>query len=119
MQNRNQAFNTLFQAIAYLLAGIFLFTASPVVCTLQIFGVIFMVFAFFLVVASCVDRLTAWANRVHMGLFGGLFAASAARLIITAVGTRELLYIVLTLVFLLSIVGALLFQILNRFCRRR
>lgn len=114
MQNRNQAFTILSQAIAYLLAGIFLFTTSPVVCTLQIFGVIFMVFAFFLVIASCVDRLAAWTNRVHMGLFGGLFAASAAYLIITAVDTREPLYIVLTFVFLLSIVGALLFQLFRQ-----
>lgn len=121
MQDRNLTFNTLSQAIAYLLAGIFLFTTSSTVdmtkgnsLTLEIFGGIFMVFAFFLVIASCVDRLTGWANQVQMSLFLGLFAASMACLIVTAVGTHESLYIVLTFVFFLSIGGALLFQLFRQ-----
>lgn len=118
MQSGNRASELLSQAVAYLLGGIFLCTLVPSVLVLTVFGWVFVAFAFFLLIASCVDRLTAWANRVHMWLYGSLFAVGVASVIIAAVGTLESLYIVLACVFLLCLIGALLFLIIRWFCRR-
>lgn len=107
----------LSQAIAYLLGGIFLFTTSTSLAGMtalmgQIFGGIFMGFAFFLVISSFFDSLVVWANRINLWLFLALFFVAIARLIKMAVNSTEyqIFYIVLAVIFLLLVLAALLFQ---------
>lgn len=121
-RNGGHPFFILSQAIAYLLGGMFLCTTSATAdmtgtATLiaRAFGGLFIAFAFFLVIASFFNRLVAWATRVNMWLFLGLFFVTMTRLIKTALDTTEfrLLYILLAIVFLFLILGALLFQVLR------
>ena len=115
-QNRPRPFDILSQAIAYLLGGIFLYTAdltgTPALTT-HILGGIFMAFAFFLGIASFFNGLKgliAWVRSIDMALFLGLFLATLVRLIITAAkGPEELLWVVIAFLFLT--LGAFLFHI--------
>lgn len=111
-QNRPQPFDTLLRAIAYLLGGIFLYTAkvtgTPVLGA-QVFGAVFIAFSFFLVITSFFNKLRAWARTVDLYLFFGLFIATVARLIIAGVESLELLYVVVA--FLVLTLGTLLFYV--------
>lgn len=110
-QSRLQPFDTLFRAMAYLLGGIFLYTAkvtgTPVLGA-QVLGVIFIVFAFFLVIASFFNRFRAWSRTVNSYLFLGLFIATVARVIIAGVESPKLLYVVFA--FLVLTLGVSLFH---------
>lgn len=115
-QKVGRPFLLLSQAIAYLLGGIFLSTANAtdvVGLVAQIFGGIFIFFAFFLVVTSFVSNLTDWATRMDIWFFLALFFVSMASLIKTALESVEcrFFYIVLAIIFLLLVLAALLFQL--------
>lgn len=111
-ESRPQPFDTLLKAIAYLMGGIFLYTAkvtgTPVLGA-QVLGVIFIVFAFFLVIASFFNRFRASSRRVDSYLLLGLFSATVARVIIAGVESRELFYVVFA--FLVLMLGVFLFHI--------
>ena len=115
-QNGGHPFLILSQAIAYLLGGIFLCTATVAgvpSLVAQIFGGIFIVFAFLLVVASFSSKLIAWTTKINLWLFLALFFVSMASLIKIALELTEcrISYIVLAVVFLLLVLAALLFQL--------
>lgn len=111
-QSRPQPFGTLLQAMAYLLGGIFLYTAkvtgTPVLGA-QVLGVIFIVCAFFFIIASLFHRLRALSHKVDSYLLLGLFTATVARVAIVGVESRELLYVVSA--FLVLMLGVSLFHI--------
>jgi hypothetical protein len=119
---RGQQFELLTRALAYLLGGVFLCTAVATgVCTLiaHIFGVIFVFFAFFLVIVSILDRFIAWANSIHTYLFLALFVTTVGRLMIIAIGSGNPLYIALAIVFSLLLVVALVFEIVRQWTNLR
>lgn len=113
MPNRAGPFDVVSRAIAYLLGGIFIYGANatgPMAWVGHIFGVVFICFAFFVLISSFFNRLGAWAETVHSWFTGGLFIGTVARLIITAVGAKSAVQIVLAFVFLLLVIGVLFFQ---------
>jgi hypothetical protein len=106
-QSRPQPFDTLLKAIAYLLGGIFLYTTkitgTPVLGA-RVVGVIFIVFAFFLVIASLFNRFKDLSHKVDLYLLLGLFGTTLARVAIAGVESRELLYVIIAfLVFILVV----------------
>jgi hypothetical protein len=118
-QNVPRPFYTLSQAIAYLLGGIFLFNNSriylagtPGALIGQIFGGIFMGFAFFLAISSFRDNLVGWANRINRWLFLALFVVAMASLYVTVVKSTEnlTLSVVSALVFSAIVIAAMLFR---------
>lgn len=111
-QSRPQPFDTLLKATAYLLGGIFLYTAKVTGTTAlvaQVFGVVFVAFAFFLVIAPFFDRLGDWAHRANLWLLLGLFSATLARVVIAGVESPKFLYVVVA--FLVLTGGVSLFYI--------
>jgi len=78
-----------------------------------------MAFGFFVVVASCINRLSGLADRGHQVFLLGLFFATVGRLIITAIGTDEFSYVVLVLVFVIVLIGSLLCYICKGCVRKR
>ena len=118
-QNVPDPFPLLVLAIAYLLGGMFLFSASigltATVGTLmeEIFGVLVMAAGFFLVISSFFKKLTALANRINFYLLLGLFIVAAADFVIVAVESSEykVFHVVLAFVFWLVVLASLLFQL--------
>jgi hypothetical protein len=118
-QNVPRPFYTLSQAIAYLLGGIFLFNNSsiylagtPGALIGQIFGGLFMGFAFFLAISSFIDKLVEWANRINKCLFLALFFTAMASLYVTVAKATEnlTLSVVLALAFSVVVIVAMLFR---------
>ena len=114
-QTRPQPFDILLQAIAYIIGGIFLYTAkvdeNPILGA-QVIGGVFIVFAYFLVTASLFNKLITWARKVDMYLLLGLFIAMVTRLAIAGVEAPELYYVIVP--FLIYVVGSLLFHIVKQ-----
>jgi hypothetical protein len=113
-QPRAQTYFILSQAIGYLLAGLFIWTVKDVginEIVLQAISGIFILFAFFLVIASSVDVLTPWAYRISGVLAGGLFLASVARLIHFAVNNAEdTVILIAAIIFVLLVPVAVVYS---------
>ena len=116
MQSRTGPFDVVSRAIAYLLGGIFIYGANatgPTAWVGHIFGVVFICFAFFVLISSFFNRLGAWTDAIHGWFMGALFIGTVARLIVTAVGSKSVVQIVLAFAFLLLVTGVLFFQSLR------
>lgn len=113
-QPRVQIHFILAQAIGYLLAGLFIWTVKDVginEIVMQAISGVFIVFAFFLILASSIDILTTWANRISVMLIGGLFMASVARLILFAVNNaQDRVVLIAAVIFVLLIPVALIYN---------
>lgn len=117
-QNVPRPFYTLSQAIAYLLGGIFLLHNSSIYLAGrpaligQIFGGIFIGFAFFLAISSIFDKLVALADRINRGLFLALFIVVMGSLYVTVVKATEnrTFSVVLALAFSVIVLASLLFR---------
>jgi len=111
---RAQTHFILSQAIGYLLAGLFIWTVKDVginEIVMQAISVVFIAFAFFLVIASSVDTLTTWAYRISGVLVGGLFVASVARLIqFAADNAQDRVILIVGIIFVLLIPVALIYN---------
>lgn len=107
-------YKTVSQAIAYLVAGIFLLTTSGTSVPsvgIQIFGVIFLVVAFLLVISPFCNFLLTLVNRLDNILFGGLFAVTLALLVKTWVDTAGFsLLFKLVLAFFIVMLAAFIYS---------
>ncbi|MBN2463644.1 MAG: hypothetical protein JXB43_08635 [Dehalococcoidia bacterium] len=107
-------FESLTRAVAYLLGGIFLCTAGvtgELALAAYIIGGIFIGFAFFLVIVSLLNRFVARADSIHTYLFFALFVATVGRLLVVAISSGKILYIVLSVAFIVLLTLALIFEI--------
>jgi hypothetical protein len=113
-QIRNQPYELLTRAAAYLLGGIFLCTAgvtAELALAAYIIGGAFIGFAFFLLIVSIVNRFITQADLIHGWLFFALFVTTLGRLIIIALGSHIPIYIVLAVIFIVILIVALIFEI--------
>lgn len=111
---RSQPFDNLTRAVAYLLGGIFLCIAGVtggLALAAYIIGGIFIGFAFFLVIVSLINRFIVWADSIHIYLFFALFVVTVGRLLVLAISSGKILYIVLAAVFIFLLTLALIFEI--------
>jgi hypothetical protein len=121
-QDVPRPFTLLMQAIAYVLGGMFLFDAGirflvgAGARTVEVFGVVFIAFGFFLVISSFFNRLTSWANTINFELFLGLFIVTLADLFVVAVESTQYLgfHLIVAVAFSVIVIAAMLFEFIRR-----
>jgi len=100
----------LYEAMAFSLGGIFLLTLNANL-TLHVFGWIFIAFALLLIVESFINKISLLHNRIQTLLVYPLFIVTIADFITKAIDSHQSVYIVLTVIFLLILLVAILYQI--------
>lgn len=117
-QGDGRPFTELSRAVAYLLGGMLLVTTTSGLDGMvrlmgQLFGVIFIVSAFFMAISSLFatsHAVVRWANKINQWLFLALFFTALANLILTAVESpaHRGIYVALAATFFLIILAVLL-----------
>ena len=114
--NIPRPFSVLSQALAYLIGGTFLFAAEingAAIFAAQIMGLVFIATGFFLGIASFINPLLKFANRIDGMLFMGLFITSIGSLIVTIVTGEYKWFIFIIGAFLLLVLVSFLFHIIK------
>ncbi len=103
----------LFEAMAYALGGMFLFTIATSLI-LSICAWAFMTFAVFLIINSLINSLfnrsISLDDRIHTFLSFLLFAVTAVEFISESVKPQQDIYAILAVIFLLLLLLAMLFD---------
>jgi len=112
-QDRSKAISLLFEAVAWSMGGIFLLTLTTASISLwlnQIVGWLFITFSVFLIIASFRNNLVPWGDKIRVYLAYPLFAVTVTHFITTAFISRQSIYVILAIAFLLFLLAAIVFQ---------
>lgn len=112
-QDQSKAISLLFEAVAYSMGGLFLLTLTTALISLrlnQIVGWLFIAFSVFLIIASFRNSLIPWGDKGRVWFAYPLFVVTLGGFIIEAVASKQSIYVILAIVFLLFLFAGIVFQ---------